>query len=90
MTDTSQSEAVTSATVAWLCGQCQEILQLDEVAPSENFFDIGGDSLAVIELMASIQDEWGVEIPIDRLLDAADLNEVAACIDACLEANAGK
>lgn len=89
MTDPSQPEPL-NTTLDWLCKQCQEILQLVEVAPTENLFDIGGDSLAVIELMAATEDEWGVEIPIDRILDASDLTEIASSINAGLAEHAGK
>lgn len=44
------------------------ILELDEVGTTESFFDLGGDSLSVITLLAAAETEFGCEIQVPDLL----------------------
>ena len=47
------------------------------LAPDEDFFELGGDSLAAIEVAATIEDEFGYELSIEdifRVSGAADLS----------------
>ncbi|WP_320779138.1 acyl carrier protein [Streptomyces sp. CRN 30] len=40
--------------------------------------DLGVDSLALLELVAAIEDRWGIEVPMD---DAARLNTVREIVE---------
>jgi amino acid adenylation domain-containing protein len=44
-----------------------ELLGAAEVAPDDNFFEIGGHSLLAIKLIGEIRDRYGVEIPLNDL-----------------------
>jgi phthiocerol/phenolphthiocerol synthesis type-I polyketide synthase E len=49
------------------------------LAPEEDFFELGGDSLAAIEVAATIEDEFGYELSIEdifRVSGAADLSNL--------------
>jgi len=37
------------------------------LAPDDDFFDLGGDSLAAIEAAATIEDEFGYELSIEDI-----------------------
>jgi acyl carrier protein len=43
----------------------------------QDFFDLGGRSLTLIRFLARVQEEYGVELPVDRLFEA-DLTVPAA------------
>ena len=42
-------------------------LPLDEVSLQANFFAAGGDSLLAVELVATLSERLGVEVPLDPL-----------------------
>ncbi|MBA2693411.1 MAG: amino acid adenylation domain-containing protein [Rubrobacter sp.] len=50
----------------------ESVLRLDEgdVSADDNFFDIGGHSLAAAETLAKIEDIFDVRLPMSALLDA--------------------
>ena len=58
------------------------VLELEQVGVEDDFFELGGDSLSAVELLASLSDALGVE------LEAADLLE--APTPAALAARAGR
>jgi thioesterase domain-containing protein/acyl carrier protein len=58
------------------------ILDLDEVRPRGDFFELGGDSLAAATLMVEIELAFGVKLPMSILLEAPT---VAALADRILD-----
>ena len=40
------------------------------VGPHDNFFELGGDSLRGTQVLAKLQDVYGVELPLESLFDA--------------------
>ncbi|MDN3243180.1 acyl carrier protein [Glycomyces tritici] len=79
MTEASAAPAL-ELVLPRLIQQCVEILEIDGLEADANFFDFGGDSLAVVELLGAIHDEWGVELAVDQLLSASDLTAVAIIV----------
>jgi acyl carrier protein len=47
-----------------------DLLGIDEIGVNDNFFDLGGHSLLVTQLLSRIYDIFHVELPIDTLFDA--------------------
>ena len=47
------------------------VLAVEQVGLDDDFFDLGGDSLAAIELMAAIDDQFGIDLPHSTLLAGA-------------------
>ncbi|WP_044043683.1 non-ribosomal peptide synthetase [Caballeronia insecticola] len=57
---------------------------LNDDAPlgrTDRFFDLGGDSLAAMQLQAAIRIEWRVNLRLDALFDDPSLEALAALID---------
>jgi acyl carrier protein len=52
-------------------------LGLRPTSPEDDFFELGGQSLALVGFMARVQQELGVELPVDTLFDE-DLTVAAA------------
>jgi amino acid adenylation domain-containing protein len=59
-----------------LAGLWSELLKVDEVSVHDNFIELGGDSLAATQLVASIHGRFGANIPA-RLVFDATLGEIA-------------
>lgn len=45
-----------------------DVLELDEVGTEESFFDLGGDSLSVVTLLAAVEKELSYEVEVPDLL----------------------
>ena len=58
-----------------------EVLQRDNIGASENFFDLGGDSLKALEVISRVHALLGVELPLIAFFEdptIAHLSEVVA------------
>ncbi|MET9608908.1 amino acid adenylation domain-containing protein [Streptomyces sp. NPDC006512] len=69
------------ATQARLAGLFGEILQLEEVGVHDNFFALGGHSMASMRLLGRIRAEFGVELSIRDVFDALTVAGLAAKLD---------
>ncbi len=59
----------------------QEVLRLERVGVTDNFFDLGGHSLPAIQVIARIDDAFGVKIPIAGFFNAPTIRAVAGQIE---------
>jgi len=57
-----------------------EILSLDRVGIHDNFFDLGGHSLAATRVVAQVIRKFQLEIPLQTLFRAPTVAEMAAVI----------
>jgi acyl carrier protein len=59
----------------------QEVLQMPEApAAGDNFFALGGDSMAMVTLEFRILEETGVALPAGAILGAPTLREFVALV----------
>jgi thioesterase domain-containing protein/acyl carrier protein len=64
-----------------LCRIWEEILGRDlEVGVEDDFFDLGGHSLAAVRLMARIETEWGCDLPLSVLFHAPTVAALAQAL----------
>jgi len=61
---------------------CADVLKLDDVAPEDNFLDLGGQSLAAARLLARLDEVFQISVPLGRLFESATLFDFAATIAA--------
>ena len=59
----------------------RDILTVEDIGSSDNFFDLGGNSLSAIQVIARAQRLFGREIPITSIFDAGTLEEFAREIE---------
>ena len=59
--------------VAWA-----DILGVEAIGVDDDFFELGGDSLAAETAMAALKEDFGVSLPTSVLLDAPTVAELAA------------
>jgi amino acid adenylation domain-containing protein len=58
----------------------REVLSLDEVGMNDNFFDLGGHSLAASRVISRVIQTFQLELPVKALFDAPTVAEMAAVI----------
>jgi amino acid adenylation domain-containing protein len=59
----------------------KEVLRVDEIGLDDNFFDVGGDSIRMVQLHSRVQQIAGREVPIPELFNHATLRSLAAWLD---------
>ncbi|MFX0544540.1 amino acid adenylation domain-containing protein [Roseovarius sp. S1116L3] len=68
----------------------REVLVQNEVAPDDDFFEMGGHSLLTVKLFAEIRRSFGVDMPIAALFGSPTARSLAARIEDTMdEADAG-
>ena len=71
-----------TGTCAEVLDTLRELLEIREVRPGENFFDLGGNSIVAIQLAARLGDRFGVDVDPTDVLLTASVAELAARIAA--------
>ncbi|SEN57014.1 amino acid adenylation domain-containing protein [bacterium A37T11] len=56
-------------------------LQLSEVKLTDDFFDLGGHSLAAVRIMVAIEKELGIKLPISALFENPTIQKLASLLD---------
>ena len=59
-----------------------DVLGLTSVGVHDDFFDLGGHSLAAVLVINRLRDEFDVEVPISELFDAPSVLRLAGFIKA--------
>lgn len=60
-----------------LAGIWKGLLGVPEVRAGDSFFDLGGDSLLALRLLALAENDFGVRLPVAALFEAPTLEELA-------------
>jgi amino acid adenylation domain-containing protein len=58
-----------------------ELLEIPEVGVTDDFFDVGGDSLQAMQLLARISKQFEVDIPVRSLFDTPTIDRLARKIE---------
>ncbi len=61
------------------------VLGVAPLTPEDNFFDVGGTSLAAVQLFQAIHDQMGVDLPLSTLVRAQTTADLATVIDSPAE-----
>jgi non-ribosomal peptide synthetase component F/acyl carrier protein len=77
MRKSSGTEAAHGSLEDQLAGIWREVLRVEHVGPSDDFFDLGGHSLLATKIAALVRDRLGVEVPLRTFFDAPTVAELA-------------
>ena len=66
----------------------ESVLGVAPLLPDDDFFDVGGTSLAALTLIAEVHDRMGVDLPLSSLLYAPTTAAMAAVVDGPAEGRA--
>ena len=56
------------------------VLGLEHADPAANFFDMGGDSLAAMELVERVEEELGATIPLEVVFVEGTLEAITTAV----------
>ncbi|MFD0586356.1 condensation domain-containing protein [Dactylosporangium darangshiense] len=80
---TTAYQPPTTPTEALLAGIWAELLHLDQVGVTDNFFDLGGHSLLATQAIARL----GIDLPLAALFDHPTIKDLAHTIDTTTNTN---
>ncbi len=81
--DANHSDATHSAVAgieAVLCSWCGDLLKIPIVEPTDDFFELGGESLTAVQLMNRITRRYGAHIRLSALVKARTMRQVAGLV----------
>ena len=58
----------------------EDLLDFRPIGIRDDFFDLGGDSLAFLTLFAAIEAEWGIDLPMEEVLRAPTVEHLASIL----------
>ncbi|MEW9529363.1 condensation domain-containing protein [Microbispora sp. NPDC049125] len=64
-----------------------DVLRIDEIGPDEDLFDLGGHSIAIMQIVARVRKRYGVELDIDVFFDTPTIAGVVEAITELQEAS---
>lgn len=65
------------------------LLEAGPVGVQDDFFELGGDSMAAAELVAVLERRWGVSLSLDRLLPGLTVERLARLLSAAEPSRSG-
>lgn len=74
-----------SATEAAICAVWRTLLEVKQVGASDDFFDLGGNSLTAISLLNDLRERFGVEVSLKQFFATPTVAMLASSIDAARE-----
>jgi amino acid adenylation domain-containing protein len=86
--DAGTHAAPRTPTEELLAGIWAEVLRLEHVGAESDFFELGGHSLRATQVMARVQEAFGVTIPLRALFEGPTVHALAARIDAARDEDA--
>src|SRR5205085_8446459 len=63
-----------------LAGILQDVIGVDQVGIHDNFFDLGGDSLLAVQVVARLREAFQVDLPLRDFFDTPTVAELAAVL----------
>jgi amino acid adenylation domain-containing protein len=79
--DSSGNDLPLTGTQARLKALFANLFQREEIGLDQGFFELGGHSLLAVRLFLRIQEQWGIRLPIETLLEAPTIAALASRID---------
>lgn len=71
----------------WLANLLPTLLRVDRIGREDNFFRLGGHSLMGAQLIAKIQERFGVELSLRSMFDHPSVHGIASEIDSLIRSH---
>ncbi|MFF9118730.1 condensation domain-containing protein [Streptomyces massasporeus] len=81
------THAPTTPTQRRLAALWRDLLALPQDETTDihaNFFDLGGDSIRLTQLLAWVMDSFGIDLPVRRIHELLDIASLASAVDAAV------
>ncbi|HXB57699.1 MAG TPA: amino acid adenylation domain-containing protein [Vicinamibacteria bacterium] len=72
-----------------VAGIWREVLGIEQVGVHDDFFDLGGHSLTGTQVLARVQDAFGVQLPLRRIFESPSVAGLAGAVEAAGEQRLG-
>ncbi len=76
----NSTRPATDNTIARLTHIWQNLLNVRPIGPDQDYFELGGDSLFVVELLTQVEQEFGIALPLASFFDATTIRELTQII----------
>jgi amino acid adenylation domain-containing protein len=80
--DSRDSQEPRTPTEQRLADLWRTVLEVDRVGMSDDFFDLGGESLLAVRMLALVRSAFGVEVPLARFARHATIGHLASLVHA--------
>ncbi len=67
-----------------------ELLRIDSLGVTDNFFDLGGHSILAARMLSRLRESFGVEIPMRSVFQSQTIEKLALVVDTALLAASGE
>jgi len=64
-----------------LCRIWEQVLRIERVGLSDDFFELGGSSLMAVQLLAQIRNRTGKSVPLPALFEAPTIEQLASLLE---------
>ena len=81
----SQKQEAQTSLEAEICALWREVLRLPDVGRTDNFFNLGGNSLKSVSVLSKIKQTFGVEVSVSDFFLAPTVAGLAAAVERALE-----
>ncbi|MFF8658043.1 type I polyketide synthase [Streptomyces huasconensis] len=81
---TADVEAADDQVLERVLALLEQGLGIDQLAPDDDFYELGGDSMLAVEIVTALRDLFGVEVDVDEFAGLRTPDEMAAHIRAAL------
>ena len=72
--------AAKSSTESQLAEIWKNLLKIDKVGVRDDFYSLGGDSLALTTMILEVEQRFKTSLPVDRFLNAPTIETIAECL----------
>jgi amino acid adenylation domain-containing protein len=65
-----------------IAGIWSQLLRIDKTGVNDNFFDLGGNSLLALQMIARLRQEYGMEVPVVKLYQYPTISSLLNALEA--------